>query len=165
VAKVRDQMIGVRRLPLPVLFVLVAALGAGCGGGGKQQVSAAELTQKADQACRTEQTSFNRIQVQAPANATEASDQTKELIQAAESASFAIADLEPPEALRAKLGAYLSARDRAVDQMKKGQDAADNQDSGAYGAAQAAVVKTAPQRKKLADSLGFKSCSSNKGAV
>ena len=45
---------------------------------------------------------------------------------------------------------YLSARDRAIDQMKKGQDAAENQDSGAYGAAQAAVTKSAPQRKKLA---------------
>jgi hypothetical protein len=49
--------------------------------------------------------------------------------------------------------------------MKRGEDAADNQDSRAYGAAQAAVVHTAPQRRKLAGSLGFKVCSANPGTA
>ena len=49
--------------------------------------------------------------------------------------------------------------------MKKGQDAADNQDSNAYGAAQAAVTKSAPQRRKLAESLGFKVCSASAKSV
>jgi hypothetical protein len=149
-------------LLLPI--VLIGALGAGCGGG-TQQVTAAELDQKADQACREEQAKFKQIQATPPANASEAADQTKALIQVAESASSAIDDLEPPDALREPLDIYLSARGRAIDQMKKGQDAAENQDSGAYGSAQAAVSKSAPQRRKLADSLGFKVCSSNAGAV
>jgi hypothetical protein len=148
-----------------VLPLLVAgALAAGCGGG-KEQVSAAELDQKADEACRTEQEKFRQIQTTPPANSTEAADQTKELIQVAEDTSSAIDDLEPPDALRMPLEIYLDARDRAIEEMKRGQDAAENQDSRTYGEAQAAVEKGAPQRRKLADSLGFKVCSASAQAV
>jgi hypothetical protein len=151
-------------LVLPAVAIL-ALEAAGCGGGGKQQVSAAELVQKGDQICRDEQTKFKQIQAHPLANASEAADQTKELIQVSESANSGLGDLEPPEAQRAPLESYLSARDRAIDQMKAGQDAAENQDSKAYAAAQAAVVHSAPQRKKLAVSLGFRVCSSNPGSV
>jgi hypothetical protein len=153
-----------RWLPLVLPLLAIAAAAAGCGGG-KEQVSAAELDQKADAACSTEQQKFRQIQATPPANATEAADQTKELIQVAEDASSAIDDLEPPDALRMPLDIYLNARDRAIDEMGKGQDAAENQNSGAYGEAQAAVAKSAPQRRRLADSLGFKVCSTNAGAV
>jgi hypothetical protein len=149
-------------LAIPALAVL--SLGTGCGGGN-QQVTAAELVQKADQACREEQSKFREIQATPPANASDAADQTKALIQVAQDASSTIDGLEPPDALRTPLDGYLSARSGAIDEMKKGQDAADNQDSRAYGAAQAAVVKSAPQRRKLADSIGFKVCSSNANAV
>jgi hypothetical protein len=157
-------MIRRRWIPMVLAISLVGAFGAGCGGG-KEQVTAAELDQKADEACRTEQTNFRQIQATPPANATEAADQTKELIQVSESTSSTIDDLEPPDALRMPLDIYLDARDRAIDEMKKGQDAAENQDSRAYGESQAAVAKSAPQRRKLADSLGFKVCSSNAQGV
>jgi hypothetical protein len=164
VARVRVQMTRARWLPLVLPILVIGAIGAGCGGG-KDQVSAAELDQKADQACREEQTKFEQIQSTPPANATEAADQTKELVAVAESASSAIDALEPPDALRTPLEIYLDARDRAIDQMKEGQDAAENQDSRAYGEAQAEVAKSAPERRKLADSLGFKVCSTHAGAV
>jgi argininosuccinate lyase len=154
----------VRWLPMVLAIPLVVVLGAGCGGG-KQQVTAAELVQKADQACGEEQDRFREIQATPPTNASEATDQTKALVQAAENASSALGDLNPPDALRTQFDTYLSARDRAIDQMKKGQDAAENQDSRAYGAAQAAVTKSSPQRKKLAGSLGFRVCSRNAGAA
>jgi hypothetical protein len=153
-----------RRSLLLVPALAMLSLGIGCGGG-KEQVSAAELDQKADQTCATEQMKFKEIQAQPPANASEAADQTKQLIAAAESASSAIDDLEPPDALQGALDVYLGARGDAIDEMKKGQDAAENQDSRAYGTAQAAVAKSAPQRKKLAESLGFKVCSATTGAV
>jgi hypothetical protein len=153
-----------RWLPFALSLLLIGGLAAGCGGG-KEQVTAAELDQKADEACRTEQEKFRQIQATPPANATEAADQTKDLIQVAESTSSVIDDLEPPDALQMPLEIYLNARDRAIDEMKKGQDAAENQDSRSYGTAQAAVAKSAPQRRKLADSLGFKVCSSNAGVV
>ena len=163
-ARVPVQMTPVRWLPILLVALAIAAIGGGCGGG-KEQVTAAELVQKADQACGEEQARFKEIQARPPANAPEAADQTKALIQAAESASSAFEDLEPPDELGQSLDSYLTLRDRAIDQMKKGEDAAENQDSRSYGAAQAAVAKTAPQRKKLAGSLGFKVCSTNAGAV
>jgi hypothetical protein len=149
-------------LVLPTLAIL--SLGIGCGGS-KQVVTAAELDQKADQICATEQTKFKQIQSHPPANASEAADQTKELIDVAETANSALDDLEPPDALRGALDIYLGARNDAIDLMKKGQDAAENQDSRAYGGAQAAVAKSATERKRLADSLGFKVCSAKSGAV
>jgi len=153
-----------RRLFLLVPALAILSLGIGCGGG-KEQVSAAELDQKADQICATEQTKFKQIQATPPANASEAADQTEQLIQAAESASSAIDDLEPPDALRGALDIYLGARDDAINKMKDGQNAAENQDSRTYGTAQAAVVKSAPERGKLAESLGFKVCSASAKAV
>lgn len=165
-ARVFVLMFRAKRLLLVLPAIAILAFDAsGCGGGGKDQVTAAELQQKADQACQEEQSRFREIQATAPANASDAADQTKALVQAAENASSTMSDLEPPDALRAKFDAYLSARNRSIDQMKKGQDAAENQDSHAYGVAQAAVVKTAPHRKKLAGDLGFKVCSRNAGAV
>jgi hypothetical protein len=153
-----------RWIPTIVPALVLVVLTAGCGGG-KEQVSAAELVQKGDQICRTEQAKFSQIQAHPPANASNAADQTKELIQAAESASSQLGNLEPPDELRRPLESYLSARDRAIDQMKHGQDAADDQDSRAYGSAQAAVVHSAPERKKLARSVGFKVCGSSAGSA
>jgi hypothetical protein len=146
--------------------IAIVALGAaGCGSGGKQQISSAELVQKGDQICRDEQAKFNQIQAHPLGNASDAADQTKELIQVSENANSELGGLEPPEGQRAPLQSYLSARNRAVDQMKAGQEAAENQDSKGYAAAQAAVVQSAPQRRKLAVSLGFKVCSANPGSV
>jgi hypothetical protein len=159
-------MFRAKRFLLVPPAVAILALGAtGCGGGGKQQVSAAELVQKGDQICREEQAKFEQIQAHPLGNASDAAGQTKELIQVSENANAELGDLDPPEKQRAPLDSYLSARSRAIDQMKTGQDAADNQDSAAYAAAQAAVVHSAPQRRKLAASLGFKVCSSSPGAV
>jgi hypothetical protein len=148
------------RQPIAVCALVAIAAAAAAGCGGKQQVSATELVQKGDAICRDEQSRFDEIQAQPPANASEAADQTKDLVSAAEDANDKLGDFEPPADLQSSYDAYLDARDRATDQIKKGEDAASNQDSDAYGAAQSAVAQTAPQRRKLASSLGFKVCSS-----
>jgi hypothetical protein len=165
VARVAVSMFRARWI-LPVIPTLaILSLGGGCGGGGKEQVTAAQLVQKGDQICREERSSFGRIQAQPPPNASIAADQTNELIQTTEDANSKLGDLEPPEQLRAAYDQYLEARDRVIDEMQRGKDAAENQDSGAYGAAQAAVAQNAPQRRKLARSLGFKVCSSSPAAA
>lgn len=151
-------------LILPAAPIL-ALLASGCGGGGKTEVSATELVQRGDRICREEQAKFDQLQSVPLGNASDAADQTKALIQVAENANSQLGDLEPPEALRGPLGTYLEARDRAVDQMKRGQEAAENQDSATYVALQTAVARTAPQRRKLAAALGFKLCSANPGSA
>ena len=157
-------MFRANRIAALALALTILALAGGCGGG-KEEVTAAELDQKGDQICQEEQGKFNQIQSQPLANASVAADQTKHLVQVSETAQSALDDLEPPDELRTALDSYLSARARAIDQMKKGQEAAENQDSAAYAAAQSAVVKTAPERKKLAASLGFKVCSASPGTA
>ena len=156
-------MSGAKALAISIAGLIAAWSAAGCGGS--QKVSAAELDQKGDSICRELQQKFNQIQAHPPANASGAVDQTKDLIGAAEDADSKLHDMEPPGALQGRYRTYLDARDQAVDQLKRGQDAAGNQDSAAYAAAQRAVVQSAPRRKQLAQSLGFKVCSSNPGAV
>jgi hypothetical protein len=154
-----------RFLPIiPVLF-FVALGGSGCGGGGKDQVSAAELVQRADAICQTERGAFKRVQAHPPPNASIAAEQTDQLLRATEKANSDLRDLNPPDALKARYDRYLEARDRVVDQMKRGQDAAEKQDSTAYGAAQAAVAREAPERRKLAHALGLKVCSSSSAST
>ena len=140
--------------------VAIAAVAGGCGSG-KEQVGAAELKQKADAICREEQGRFERIQAHPPPNASIAADQTKELIGVSEAASSDLRDLEPPEALGDAYDAYLEARDRVVDQMKRGREAAGQRDAAGYAAAQTAVAKSAAERRRLAAALGLHLCGEN----
>jgi hypothetical protein len=148
-----------RALPL-IPTIAILSLGGGCGRGS-EQVSVTQLVQKADAACREERHSFDRIQAHPPPNASIAAAQTGELITATEKANSELRDLEPPDQLRADYDRYLGARSQVIEEMRRGQDAAEDQEAGAYGAAQAAVARDAPQRRKLARSLGFKVCSSS----
>jgi len=151
-------------ISIPILIPLGLILLTGCGGG-KQQVSSAELVQKGDQICTDARDRFNQVQAEPPANASAAADQTSELIDELHAEVSDLRDLEPPEAQRPAYGRYLDAQDRTVDVFERGKDAADNQDSAAYGAAQAEVVKGAPERQKLAKALGFAVCSKPPGPV
>jgi hypothetical protein len=144
-----------------VLAAIASIAVAGGCGSGKEQVTAAELAQKGDAICREEQSKFDQVQGQPPANAPIAADQTKELIDVSEAASSDLEDLEPPEPMRDDYGAYLDARDRAIDEMKKGQDAAENQDSAGYSAAQTAVAQGGAQRHRLAAAVGLRVCGAN----
>ena len=149
------------------LIALLVAVGmvTGCGGGGSERVSAAELVQRADEICAKERSSFGHIQAHPPPNASLAADQTDELIKVTEDANSQLREMKPPEQLQSAYDRYLAARDRVTDQMKHGKDAAESQDSAAYGAAQAAVARDAPQRKKLAQSLGLRVCSNSRASA
>ena len=153
-----------RCIPLGLGVAALAALVAGCGSE-KEQVSAAELHQKADAICRDEQAKFDRIQAHPPANASIAAGQTGELIGVAEAASSDLRDLEPPESIRGPYDAYLDARQEAVDEMKRGERAAKQQQSAAYAAAQTAVARSGPERRKLAGALGLEVCGANPRGV
>ncbi|HSD24161.1 MAG TPA: hypothetical protein VLB79_07520 [Solirubrobacterales bacterium] len=137
----------------------------GCGGGGSERVTAAELVRKADEICGRERSSFARIQAHPPPNASVAADQTDELIKVTQGANSQLRDLRPPEGLQSAYDRYLGARDRVIEQMNRGKDAAQDQNSDAYGAAQAAVARDAPQRRKLAQALGLTVCSAGRATA
>jgi hypothetical protein len=151
-------------LSLALLAFSGTALAA-CGGGGSERVSAAELVQKADAICAKERSSFVRVQAHAPPNASVAADQTDALIKATGDANAQLRDLKPPEGLQSSYDSYLEARDRVIDEMNRGKDAAEDRNSTAYGAAQAAVARGALQRRKLARALGFRVCSSSRAGA
>jgi hypothetical protein len=148
----------------PIVLLLIAGVIAGCGGGGSDRVTAAELVQRADAICGNERNSFGRIQAHPPPNASVAADQTDALIEVSRDANSQLRGLKPPDQLQSAYDSYLAARDRVIEEMKRGKDAAESQDSTAYGAAQGAVARHAPQRRKLARSLGLKVCSSTPAA-
>jgi hypothetical protein len=148
------------RIALLALAAAVALVAGGCGNS-KEKVTAAELKVRADGICRREQANFDRIQAHPPANASIAADQTNELVDVSEAASSDLGNLEPPEPLGDAYDRYLEARDRAIDEMKKGKDAADDADSAAYSAAQNAVAAGAPERQHLAGALGLRVCGAN----
>ncbi|HKH40862.1 MAG TPA: hypothetical protein VKA41_03315 [Solirubrobacterales bacterium] len=153
-----------RRTARLAILLATGTVLAGCGGGS-ERVSAAELVQKADAICGKERSSFARIQAHPPPNASVAADQTDELIEATQEATSELRDLKPPEDLQSAYDRYLEARGRAIEQMKRGKDAAQDRDSAAYGAAQAAVAREAPQRRKLSQALGLQVCSSSTGTA
>jgi hypothetical protein len=153
-------MVRVRIASLAFPAIVITALASGCGSG-KDEMSAAELRQNADAICREEQSRFDRVQATAPANASIAADQTKELIGVSEAASSDLGDLEPPDSLADAYDSYLDARGRALDQMKRGQVAAENRDSAGYVAAQTAVAKGAAERRRFAAALGLQVCGAN----
>jgi hypothetical protein len=153
-------MLRPRWIALTALLVAIGVALPGCGSGS-DRVSAAELTQRADEICGKERRSFGRIQAHAPPNASVAADQTDGLIKVTEDANSELRDLLPPEELESAYDRYLEARDRALDQLKRGRVAAEDQDSAAYGAAQAAAAREALERRKLAEALGLKVCSSS----
>lgn len=135
--------------------IVVAAIG--CGGG--TQVSGPELIAKGDELCRAEQANFKEIQATAPANASEAADQTGELVSSAQKELDSLRDLEPPSELSDKYDAYLDAQQRALDLLKQGQDAAEDQDGDTYGKLQKQIAEGSQKRHELARAVGFKDCS------
>jgi hypothetical protein len=153
----------ISRIPAAAVAALAIAASAllgvsGCGGGGPQSVDAAELVQKGDEICAEAKSRFAEIQSQPPANAGDAADQTGQVIDAAEREIDRLRDLEPPDELRAAYDRYLDAQERALDLFRKGREAAENQDSDGYVAAQEAEVGAGTKREKLARAVGFKVC-------
>lgn len=147
------------RYPAALAATVLVGLLAGCGGSGATPVSGPELITKGDELCRAEQQNFKEIQATPPANASAAADQTGELVSSAQKELDALRDLEPPSDLSAKYDAYLEAQQRALDLLKQGQDAAQQQDGNTYGKLQKEISDGAQKRHELAQAVGFKNCS------
>jgi hypothetical protein len=142
--------------------LLLTALAVGCGGG-KEQVTSAELVQKGDRICRDEQSKFTEIQAAPLVNASDGADQAQALHNAAKDSIDSLRHLEPPVPQRAAYDRYLDAKDDTLQYFDQGREAADNRDGSGYSAAEEAVARGAPDRAKLARALGFKVCSQGPG--
>ena len=135
------------------------ALIAGCGDGSSQPLSTEQLVEQGDELCRSGQDRFAAIQKEPPANTQQAADQVSELVDAANEEVDGLRDLEPPDEVQQAYDEYISAREDALDLLEDGRNAAEDEDSNAYGAAQVKLSDGAAERSKLARAVGFKVCS------
>ena len=139
--------------------MLVAASALTACGDDSEQVTAPELISKGDAICAKGIERFGEIQAEPPANPNEAADQTNELVDAATDELNDLRKLRPPDELGDKYESYLQARSRALELLEEGRDAAEDRDAEGYAAAQTEVTAQQPERLKLAQAVGFKTCS------
>jgi ElaB/YqjD/DUF883 family membrane-anchored ribosome-binding protein len=150
-----------RRLPTALLLAsaLLATAAAGCGGSDTGQVSAEELVSRADQICSEGRERFEEVQAESPSSASAAAEQTGELAQIAGDELDELREIRPPDELSEPYDDYLEARERALELLEQGRDAAEDKDADAYEAAQAKAAAEQDERLKLARAVGFEQCS------
>jgi len=143
---------------LAIALVALSAIAIGCGED-TEQVSAEQLVSRGDAICAEGRDRFADIQSEPPANASEASDQTEELVDAATDELNDLRNLRPPDELSDSYEQYLQARGSALELLEEGRDAAKDRDAEAYAEAQTKASADQPERLKLAQAVGFKTCS------
>jgi hypothetical protein len=146
------------RRALTISGLALAAVMPACGEDA-EQLSAQELISRGDELCREGRERFAEIQERAPVNATQAREQTEELVEVASDELDALRNLRPPEELRDSYESYLEARGSALERLEDGRDAAEDKDAEAYAEAQEEIAADAPARLKLARAVGFQVCS------
>jgi hypothetical protein len=152
---------GKRNLAAATAVAAVVAA-AGCGGS-TGPVSTAELIEQGDQLCAEEQKRFREIQVQAPASAADAVDQTNELVDVSQETTDGLSEIEPPSNLRSAYDRYLDARREAQQLLERGRDAAERHDRVGYNSALKKSIAGEGQRQKLARKVGFEVCGEPQG--
>jgi hypothetical protein len=140
--------------------VVVLVSLAGCGSsGGTTTLSKADFIAKGDAICKRAHDQFAQLQQHPPASAEAAATLTQKLIEISESELSQIRALNAPEEVQPALDRYLKAREQGIAILKKGQDAAQNENANAYARAQSKVANGQVRRLKLAQAVGFKECS------
>jgi len=122
-------------------------------------LTAEQLVAQGDEICKQSQQRFSEIQSKPPANASDAVDQTEQLIDSATEELDSLRGLTPPPELSDAYSSYLDAKQKALDLLKEGRDAADKQDAKRYGELQSEVAKQGAERQQLAKAVGFTACS------
>ena len=149
--------VGVAVLVLGLLFLLGAALDL--GPFRTDEVSRGELIVRADQICAEANQAFIEQQEKPPQTREQAAELTDNLIGIAEDESKEIAELEVPAEVDAEIAAYLESRERGIDLLRDGREAAEEGNSGAYEQAQIELDRTQPERRAMAREIGFSECS------
>lgn len=144
---------------LGVAALVVIAMVADWGPLADEELSEAEFLARGDEICREAHEEFEDLQGRSPNTAPEAADLTGNLIETSEGELEGIRDLNTPASLAKPLSRYVDAREKGIDQLQKGLDAAEDRDAFAYADAQANVAAEQLHRLKLAKQVGFNECS------
>ena len=96
--------------------------------------------------------------VHVPGHPDEAGRQIAALIDVSRQAADELRTLDPPGALAKPYADYLDARDRGIDFLQEGSDAASQRDASAYLKAKRRAASEERVRRRLARRLGLKAC-------
>ncbi len=142
-----------------VLLLAVLAVIFDLGPFADDELSAAEFLAQGDELCTQAHDEFLEIQGSAPRTAEDAEAQVEALIRVAEEERAAIIELGAPDALDADVEAYLKDRERGIEILQDGLEAARGDDPAAYEEAQAKLASQQARRQAIAQEVGFSECS------
>jgi hypothetical protein len=143
---------------LGVLIALAALLDL--GPFADDELTAEQFIAQGDEICREAHDEFLDLQDNPPRTPSDAAELTGGLIEVAEEERDAISDLREPESLSDEVERYLEARDRGIDVMRDGLEAAEDADAEKYEALQAELASTQlDPRYEIAGDIGFEECS------
>jgi hypothetical protein len=145
---------------LAVLVALAVVFELGpFGDGGDTSLTKAEFTAKGDQVCERAHDQFAELQPNPPITAQKAAALQDELIQISESELSQIRALDAPPEVQEGLDRYLRAREQGIALLKRGLEAAEDEDAFAYDAIKQKVAAGQVHRLKLSRAVGFTACS------
>jgi len=149
------------RHALTIALLAAVALLPGCGGGGGDggTLTKAEFVAQADQICKQAREKFLAAQPGPPSNPQQAAALQEVLIGTSENELSEIRSLDAPADVEPALDRYLRAREEGIALLKKGLEAAQNEDLSAYTAAQRQIAADQVKRLHLAQAVGFTECS------
>jgi hypothetical protein len=142
-----------------VVALAVVAFILNLGPFADGDLTAAEFAEQGDELCAQAHDEFLDIQSSTPRTPAEAEAQVEALIEVATQERESLADLEAPASVKGDLDAYLEDREKGIELLRDGLEAARADNPAAYEAAQARLASQQMGRQAAAQRLGFSECS------
>lgn len=139
-------------------IIAVAAL-LDLGPFADETLTERQFIARADEICGDAHDRFREAQPSRPQTAIQAQAQTERLIATAEQELADVENLNEADSLSEPLGRYLAARDKGIELLRKGLEAARDNDGEAYARAQVDLARGQLGRLRLAQQVGFTECS------
>jgi hypothetical protein len=145
---------------------LCALIAVGCGEKEEPAgPSAAAAIAQGDEICAEARAEVEALRGEAPRTPEDAARLTEGVIATYEAEIADLEELAVPEELSAELDRYLAARERSLEPLRDGLEAARAGDAQAYADAQAEAAAGQVDRTRLARAVGFRECSLPGGAA
>jgi hypothetical protein len=150
---------------LVAMLAVLPACGSEADDAGGETLTKAELVAQGDEICQRARERFVASQPPVPSSPERAAALQRELIEASTDEVSQIRALKAPPDVEPALDRYLKARDRGIVVLRRGLQAAREEDLSAYGAAQRQMAAGQLNRLKLAQAVGFNQCSRPGGSA
>ena len=144
---------------LGVAVLVALAVIFDLGPFADDDLSEQEFAAAGDEICAEAHDRFLDLQRTPPRTSGDAAELTRELASVAEEELEEIRDLPAPSSLDADVERYLAARERGIEVIRRGAEAADEREPEAYERLRTELARSQPARQRLARRLGFAVCS------